>query len=61
MGADSGAKLVCLINVVGTDRDELAIANFDLTVELNQPLRLPAVLGSISAAAQDENHRVVAL
>jgi hypothetical protein len=61
VGADSGAKLVRLIDVVGADRDELAIANLDLTVELNQPLRLTAVLGSITAAAQDENHRVVAL
>ena len=61
VGADSGAKLVRLIDVVGADGDQLAIANLDLTVELNQPLRLAAVLGSITAAAQHQNHRIVAL
>jgi hypothetical protein len=61
VGVDSAAKFVRASDVVGADRDELAITNFDFTMELNQPLRLPAVLGSIAAAAQDEDHRILAL
>jgi hypothetical protein len=61
VGVDSAAKFVRASDVVGADGDELAITNFDFTMELNQPLRLPAVLGSIAAAAQDEDHRILAL
>jgi len=61
VGADPAAIFVRASDVVGADRDEPAVADLELTMELNQPLRLPAVLGSITAAAQDENHRVVAL
>jgi hypothetical protein len=61
VGADSAAKFIRASDVVGADRDELAITNFDFTMELYQPLRLPAVLRSITAAAQDEDHRILAL
>jgi len=61
VSADTAAKFIRAGDVVGADRDEPAVADLELTMELNQPLRLPAVLGSITAAAQDEDHRILSL
>jgi hypothetical protein len=36
-----------------------AIGNLGLTMELNKPLSLPAVLGTETSAAEYENHRVL--
>jgi hypothetical protein len=61
MGADSCAKFIRLRDIVGADRDQPAIGNLEFTMELNQPFRLPAVLGSVTPAAEDENQGVVSL
>ena len=61
MGVDSGAIFIRLRDVVGADRDESAIANLEFTMELNQPLRLPAVLGSVTPAAEYEDHGILSL
>jgi hypothetical protein len=56
MGTDSGAIFIGLSDIVGADRDKPAIGNLDFTMELNQPLSLPAVLGAVPSAAEHENH-----
>jgi hypothetical protein len=61
VGADSGTIFICLRDVVGADRDQPAIGNLQLTIELNQPFRLSAVLGSVTPATEDEDHGVVSL
>jgi hypothetical protein len=61
VGADSCAILIRLRDIVGADRDQPAIGNLEFTMELNQPFRLPAVLGSVTPAAEDEDHGVVSL
>jgi hypothetical protein len=38
-----------------------AIGNVELTMELNKPLSLPAVLGTETSAAEYENHRILSL
>ena len=38
-----------------------AIGNLELTMELNKPLSLPAVLGTETSAAEGENHRILSL
>src|SRR5437868_9889580 len=35
MGTDSGAKFICLSDIAGSNRDKPAIANLELTMELN--------------------------
>ena len=57
MGADTATIFVRLSDVVGTDRDQPAIADFYLAVELEKRFGLSAVLGAESAAAEDEHHR----
>jgi hypothetical protein len=59
--ADSCAIFIRLGDIVGADRDQPAIGNLEFTMELNQPFRLSAVLGSVTAAAEDEDHGVVSL
>jgi hypothetical protein len=61
MSADTAAIFVRLGNVVGADRDKAAIANFHLTMEFKKPFSLSAVLGAETAAAENEDHRVLAL
>src|SRR5215472_17180602 len=61
VGADSAAIFIRLSNVVGADRDQPAIANLDLTMELDKPFMLPAVLGTEPSTAEDENHWVLYL
>ena len=61
VGADSCAVFIRLRDIVGADRDQPAIGNLEFTMELNQPFRLSAVLGSVTAAAEDEDHGVVSL
>ena len=61
MGADSAAILIRLRDVVGSNRDQAAIGNLELTMEGNQPFSLPSVLGAESSAAKYENHWIVVL
>jgi len=56
VGADSCAIFSRLRDIVGADRDQPAIGNLEFTMELNQPFRLSAVLGSVTPAAEDEDH-----
>ena len=61
VGADPRAIFIRLGDIVGADRDQPAIRNLEFTMELNQPFRLPAVLGSVTPTAEDEDHGVVSL
>jgi hypothetical protein len=62
VSADPAAIFVRLGDVVGTDRDKPAIgANLHLAVEFNKPFSLSAVLGAETAAAEDEDHGMLAL
>ncbi len=61
MSADTGAIFVRLDDVVGADCDKAAIANLHLTVEFKKPFGLSAVLGAITTATEDENHRILFL
>src|SRR5262249_2740780 len=61
VGTDPAAILIRLSNVVGADRHKPAIANFELTMELNKSFGLPAVLGAETSTAEDENHRMLSL
>jgi hypothetical protein len=61
VSADTGAIIVRLGDVVGADRDKPAIANLHLAVEFEKPFSLSAVLGAKPAAAEDEDHGILAL
>jgi hypothetical protein len=61
VGVDSCAIFIRLRDIVGADRDQPAIAYLEFTMELNQPFRLPAILGSVTPAAEDEDHGVLSL
>ena len=61
MRTDSGAIFIRLEDVVGADRYKAAIANLELAIEFNEPFGLPAILGAVPAAAEDENHRILSL
>jgi len=61
VSAYSTAILIRLSDIVGADCDQAAIANFDLTMELNQPFSLPALFGAEASPAEDEDHRVLSL
>ncbi len=59
--ADSGAKLIRLGDVVRANRDQPAIAYLELTVKLEKSFMLPAILGTITSAAENENRRMLSL
>src|SRR5215213_469188 len=61
VGTDSGAIFIRLSDVVGANRDQPAIADLNLTMKLNKPFMLPAVLGAVPSAAEDENHWMLLL
>jgi hypothetical protein len=61
VGADPRAIFIRFGDIVGADRDQPAIRNLEFTMELNQPFRLPAVLGSVTPAAEDEHQGVLSL
>ena len=61
VGADAAAKLVRLEQVVGRDRDETAVADLHLAVELQEPFVLPPVLRTEAAAGEHQHQRIVAL
>jgi hypothetical protein len=45
MSTHTGSELVGLNDTVGADRDQPAVTNLQLTMELNHALVLPTVLG----------------
>jgi hypothetical protein len=49
--ANSSAVFIRLSNIVGANRDQPAISNLDLTMELHQPFRLTAILRAKASAA----------
>src|SRR6266436_5001312 len=61
VGADAGAILIRLGDVVVVKRNQPAIANLQLTMECNKPFSLPAVLGAEASATEDEDHRMLSL
>ena len=61
VGTDSAAIFIRLSDIVGTDRDEPAIGNLELTMKFNKPFSLPAILGAETSAAEDENHWMLSL
>jgi hypothetical protein len=61
VAANSAAIFIRLSDIVGTDRDEPAIANLELTMKFNKPFSLPAILGTETSAAEDENHWMLSL
>ena len=61
VGTDTVAIFTRLSNIVGANRDEPAIPNLELTMELDQPLNLPTVLGSVTSAAEDEDQWILSL
>ena len=58
---NSGAEFIRLGYVVSADRDQAAIANLKLPVELNKPFVLPAVFGAETSPAKNENHWMLSL
>jgi hypothetical protein len=61
VGTDATAIFIRLGDVVGANRDQPAIADLNLTMELNQPFSLPTIFGAVPSAAEDENHRMLSL
>lgn len=49
MGADAGAIFICLQDVVCRDRYQPAVADFELAVQLREPIGLSSVLGPSTA------------
>jgi hypothetical protein len=58
---DSGAEFIRLGYVVSADRDQAAIANLKLPVELNKAFVLPAVFWAKTSPAKNENHWMLSL
>jgi hypothetical protein len=61
VGSDSAEIFIRFGNIVGAYRDQPAIGNLKFTMKLNKSLRLPAVLGTETSAAEDENHGMLSL
>jgi hypothetical protein len=61
VGTDAAAIFIRLRDVVGANRDQSAIADLNLTMELDKSFSLSAVLGAVPSATEDENHRMLAL
>src|ERR1700743_2095197 len=60
-GTDSAAIFIRLDDVVCADCNKAAIGNLELAMEFNKPFGLPTVLGTVSSATKDENHRMLSL
>src|SRR5580700_2767583 len=56
VGAHSGAIFIRQSDIVGANRDKPAIGNLELTMERNKSFSLPAILGTETSAAEDQNH-----
>src|SRR6266851_2040989 len=58
MSADACAELIRRKHVVGTDRDQPAVADFHLAIQLDQTLGLAQILRTVSSPAKNQNHRI---
>jgi len=58
---DPAAKFIAFRDVVGADGDQAAIADFEFTVEFDQPFGLTAVFGAEASAAEDDDQGMLAL
>jgi hypothetical protein len=58
---NSGARFIRLSDVVGANRDQPAIANLELAMKLKKQFMLPAVLWTVTAPAEHENHWISSL
>src|SRR5262245_59815883 len=61
VSTDSAAKFIGLSDIVGADRDQPAVSNFHLTMELNETFVLAPIFGTETPAAENENHRMLFL
>jgi hypothetical protein len=61
VSADSAAKFIGLSDIVGADRDQSAISNFHLTMELNETFVLAPIFGTEAPAAENDNHWILSL
>ena len=61
VSAYSAAVFVGLGDVVGTDRDQPAVTDLHLTMELQQTFGLTAIFRAEGAAAEDNHHGILSL
>src|SRR5262249_31646687 len=61
VGADAATILVRLGDVVGANRGQPAIADFQLPMERNKAFSLPAILWTETSAAEGKNHWMLSL
>jgi hypothetical protein len=61
VGTDSAAIFIRLGDIVGANRDKPTIGDLELTMEFNETLMLPAVLGAETSTAKDNNHGMLCL
>jgi hypothetical protein len=61
VSTDSATIFIRLSDIIGANCDKPAIGNLELAVELNKPFSLPAVLGAVTSATEDENHGMLSL
>jgi hypothetical protein len=54
VGTYSAAIFIRLGNVIGADRNQSAIGNFELTMQLNQQFGLATVFGARASGAEDK-------
>lgn len=61
VGTDAAAIFIRFGDVVGADCDQTAIADLNFTMKLHQPFMLAAILGTVPAATEDEQQRMLLL
>jgi hypothetical protein len=61
VGANPAAIFTRVSNVVRANCNKPAIANLHLTMQFKKPFRLPAILGAITATAEDNDHGMLSL
>jgi hypothetical protein len=59
--ADSAAVFVSIGQVIRADSDQLAVAYFHFTVQLDEPFSLASILWAKASATQHNDHGVQAL
>src|SRR5262249_22511530 len=59
--ADAAAVFIGFGDIVRADCDQPAIPHLELTMKLNEPFMLPAVLGAVTSATENENHWILFL
>ena len=61
MRTNSATIFIRLDDGVGGDGDQFAVRDLELAMQRNKSLRLPAILRTISSAAENKNERIVPL